>query len=100
MVETREGNIIDRMRENGETCIYTNDDKWKNIMKCDREEEKITANDVEMMLLAYGRSADDKDDVSQAYQDYVYQGRYETSEVIRDRKDEQKDGKTVYEKLW
>ena len=100
LVETREGNIIDRMRENGETCIYTNDDKWKNIMKCDREEEKITANDVEMMLLAYGRSADDKDDVSQAYQDYVYQGRYETSEVIRDRKDEQKDGKTVYEKLW
>ncbi|MCH5265227.1 MAG: Ig-like domain-containing protein [Lachnospiraceae bacterium] len=87
-VELANGEIIDRMRENDETCIQMSADDWKSIMKTSREKIKMKANDIEMMLLAYGHSVSENEiDVSQAYQDYNYQGHYETSEAIINRKD-------------
>lgn len=52
---TDNGRTVDRMTENEETCGYTNCE-WVNLMLDARVCEHPMANDIEMMLYAYGQS--------------------------------------------
>jgi hypothetical protein len=91
-------NKIDRLLENEETC-YQLKDVWTNIMESTREKIQMKANDIEMMLLAYGLSFEPQDLipklVQQYYNNYKFQGEtYTLSSAIKNKKDREKERET------
>lgn len=85
-------NRIDRLLENEETCFRLKD-VWTNIMESSREKIQMKANDVEMMLLAYGLSFQLDLLTRQHYREYVLGNKtYPLSPVIKTVKDIEKEG--------
>lgn len=77
---------VSQLYRNHETCVYSIlDRKWTNIMEGSRDNLSMTANDIEMLLLAYGEANQDKKDPFQHYRDY---GKNIVSDAIQIRKDE------------
>lgn len=77
---------VSQLYRNHETCVYsTLDKKWTNIMESSRDNLSMTANDIEMLLLAYGVANENIIDPFQHYRDY---GKHIVSDAIQIRKDE------------
>lgn len=78
---------VSQLYRNHETCVYSNrDGKWTNIMESSRNIFSMTANDIEMLLYAYGvANWENKKDPFQHYRDY---GENIVSDAIQIRKDE------------
>lgn len=77
---------VSQLYRTHETCVYSGKDKkWTNIMEGCRRNISMNANDIEMLLLAYGEATQHKNDPFQHYRDY---GKYIVSDAIQIRKDE------------
>ncbi len=77
---------VSQLYRNHETCVYSIlRKKWTNIMEGSRDNLSMTANDIEMLLLAYGEANQDKNDPFQHYRDY---DKNIVSDAIQIRKDE------------
>ena len=77
---------VSQLYRNHETCVYSIfEKKWTNIMEGSRKDISMNANDIEMLLLAYGEANEHKKDPFQHYRDY---GKYIVSDAIQIRKDE------------
>lgn len=76
---------VSRLYRNDETCVYSiTENRWTNIMENSRSDISMTANDIEMLLLAYGDANQEKNDSFQHYRDY---DKHIVSDVIQTRKD-------------
>ena len=77
---------VSQLYRNHETCVYSVEDRiWTNIMEGCRKNVSMNANDIEMLLLAYGEATQHKNDPFQHYRDY---GKHIVSDAIQIRKDE------------
>ena len=80
---------VSQLYRNHETCVYSIfEKKWTNIMEGSRKDISMNANDIEMLLLAYGEANEHKNDPFQHYRDY---GKHTVSDAIQIRKDEYND---------
>lgn len=87
-----EENDLDRLLENEETCYHLKEE-WTNIMESSREKIQMRANDIEMMLLAYGLSFQPETLTRQYYREYVLGNTtYPLSNVIKNNNDIEKEG--------
>lgn len=91
-------NRIDRLLENEETCFHLKNE-WTNIMEGCRKKIQMRANDIEMMLLAYGLSFEPKSLIPklvwQYYKNYKLKGKtYPLSSVIKIKTDIEKERET------
>lgn len=89
----KNGYEVKRLIYNDETCFILMDRTRDNIMNGYRKEMTMTANDIEMILYAYGHCIKYSDKVLQSYKDYILNLKsYNISDVIRNRKDERNGG--------
>ncbi len=85
-------NKIDRLLENEETSFRLKKE-WTNIMKSSRKKIQMKANDIEMMLLAYGLSFQTDTLTRQYYREYKLGiWTYPLSRVIKNKNDMQREG--------
>lgn len=86
------GSKMDRLLENEETCFRLKKE-WTNIMESSREKIQMKANDIEMMLLAYGLSFQSSTLTRQYYRNYQQEDiTYPLSSVIKNTTDYQREG--------